>query len=358
MMTIHHFSWIRRFVLLTMAASMCGCTADAGAPRLRIGSLPFPGIFSFYHAADPDDLGVHCAGSPLARIGIVGERESGTLYTRHAGFVDLSHVRESIDWVQYFNQRIRAAIADSEHNGRSAPSFGFEFCEARFEFVVYRPEFWDDLAPVERQWLESELSIRAAQRLSIVVTTWHEIATWFGHQTLPGIPEFGSAFTWDDPTAHVVGAIVGGEALRDRDADWDQSATNALDRMLHKLGVVSPKEQDAAAEMVRDRWWKGWVAIRRDLDVGLTASVKIPWLVDEFGDSATVLEVPTLDHVGRYDLRGVISFTIVPADRIMRKLWVDQSEPHPLEGEQGLLDAVERVRASMREEFGEGFDRP
>ena len=337
--------------LLTLITAS-GCSATAGVPRLRVGSLPFPGIFSLYEAADAGDLGVHCSGEPLARIGLAREREHGTLYTRRAGFIDLSHVRESIDWVTFFHTRICSALHEAEAAEFASSSFSLEFCEGHFEITVSRPDSWKTLPPESRSLLADELAIRAAQRLAIIATTWHEIATWYGHQTLPVIPEHGSAFTWDDSTAHVVGALVGGKVLRARESDWDRAVTVALDTELSILAVVSKADHDRAAEMVRDRWWKGWVAIRRDLDVGLSTSFKVPWLVAEFGTDAAMLELPTLADVFGYDLRAVITLSIMPSERIMRKLSSQQSVPHPIEGEQGLLDAVERVRASMREEFG------
>ena len=95
-------SWVGGMVCGAVLGAACagGCASSAGAPRMRLGSLPFPGVFSLYEEANPDDMGVHCAGTTLARIGQKGERERGTLYTRRAGFIDVSHMRESIDWVR------------------------------------------------------------------------------------------------------------------------------------------------------------------------------------------------------------------------------------------------------------------
>lgn len=325
---------------------------------MRLGSLPFPGMLSLYEAADPHDLGVHCAGSTLARIGRPGERERGTLYTRHAGFLDLSHVRESIDWIAYFDQQIRSALDAAARDGRDESSFSFEFCRAHIQVTMVAAAAWPAMEPDELDLLRDEAVVRCAQRLCVMVTAWHEIATWCGYQTVPGVPEHWSAFTWDDSTAHVFGAIVGARAIRDQANTWDQAVTIALTEELQLLGVVTREEQRRAAELVRNRWWKGWIPVRRDLDVGLASGVKTPWLVPELGTEAALLHVPTLEDVRGHDLRGVISVRITPTRGMMRKLYGSVGESATLEGEAGLLDAVERVRESMRKEFGEGFDQP
>lgn len=345
-------------ILLPACAMLAGCVSRADLPRMRLGSLPFPGMLSLYEAADPDDLGVHCAGSTFSRFGKPGERERGTLYTRHAGFLDLSHVRESIDWVAYFEPRLQAALDEAKRESKPQASFSLDFCQAHIEVTVRSATEWPGVQPGDGAAVQSEVVIRGAQRLCVMVTTWHEIATWYGHQTVPGVPEHWSAFTWDDTTAHVLGAMVGAKAIRDHGRVWDQAVTHALEEELRAMGVVTRKEQERAAELVRDRWWKGWLPVRRDLDTGLSTGFKVPWLVPEFGTEAAVLEVPSLADIYGHDLRGLISVRITPSRGMMGKLYGSASSATVLEGEAGLLDAVERVRDSMREEFGEGFDQP
>jgi hypothetical protein len=339
---------------------LAGCSAPAGGPRMRIGSLPFPGIVSLYEAADPDDLGVHRSGSGVIRFGTPSERQRGTLYTRCAGFLDLCHLRESIDWTRFMHRRIAEALREMERGEPPPRSFALRCFDADIKIEVHRPAWWTELASGEREDLIEELSLRAAERLAVCIVTWHEIATWYGYQTVPGVPEHWSAFTWDDTAAHIIGANIGGRVLRDRADDWDLAVTDALDSRLKELEVVSREEQARAIQLVRDRWWKGWSPIRRDLDVGLGRRFKVPWIVEELGTNAAVLSLPTLDDVHRRDLRGMIRLRITPSRGMMRKIMgsEDADPPRSLEGEAGLLEAVERVRASMRDEFGEGFDQP
>lgn len=343
---------------LALAAVMSGCAASDGGPRTRLGSLPFPGIFSLYEAADPGNLGVHCSGSPLLRLGHRGEQPRGTLYTRRAGFIDLSHLRETIDWVSFFHTRNLHALSQVEMDGPATAVYSFSYCLAKFEVTFTPPQWWNAAPLEERQQIIEELAIRSAQRLSVVTTTWHEAATWLGYQTVPGISEAGSAFTWDDGTAHIVGAIVGGRALRDIGTQWDEAVTRELDDELLELDVVSREEFRDAALIVRERWWKQGVAVRRDFDVGLEDGHKVPWLVPEFGTDAAMLMLPTFENVCGRDLTGATELRITPARWVMRRL-MDETDPAAsLEGEAGLLKAVELVREQMRAKFGEGFDQP
>lgn len=353
---------VPRPLALTIALTLVltGCSAPAGGPRMRIGSLPFPGIVSLYEAADPDDLGVHRSGSGVIRFGIPSERQRGTLYTRCAGFLDLCHLRESIDWTRFAHDCITDTLREMEQGEPPPWSFTLRCFDADIQVEVHRPAWWTELSPGERADLGSELALRSAQRLAVCIVTWHEIATWYGYQTVPGVPEHWSAFTWDDTAAHIIGSDIGIQVLRSQAADWDLAVTEALDVRLKELEVVSREEQAHAIQLVRDRWWKGWSPIRRDLDVGLGAAFKVPWIVEELGTEAAVLSLPTLDDVHGRDLRGMIHLRITPSRGMMRRIMTpdDTDPPRSLEGEAGLLEAVERVRASMRDEFGEGFDQP
>ena len=353
-------TWWKILVVLALAAACggaFGCSINANGPRMRMGSLPFPGMFSLYAEADPDDLGVHCSGPQIFHLHRPWECERGTLYTRRAGFVDLSHVRDTIDWVYVLHGHVEEALGALGGSEGDPAGFALHYCQARFEVWFDVPPWWGSLDERERGELRQELAIRAAQRLSIVLATWHECATWLGHQTVPGIPETWSAFTWDDCTAHVIGAIVGGRALRDHTTSWDRAVTRELDEELRQLEAVSKRELKHAMRLVRDRWWKKNDPIRRDLDSGLGTGVKAGWLVPELGANAVALELPDLNNVCGRDLRGMLRMQITPSRGMMRKLFGDRSR-ESLDGEAGLLEAVEAVRAQMREKWGDGFDRP
>jgi hypothetical protein len=324
---------------------------------MRFGSLPFPGVFSLYEAADPADLGEHCSGSTLARFGRPGEQERGTLYTRRAGFIDLCHVRETIDWTRFLHRRIHPALQAMDQGSADEARSQFTYHDAKFEISVCMPDNWLALPIAERHRIIDEISIVFAQRLSVAITTWHEIVTWYGHQTVPGVSERGSAFTWDDTTSHVVGAWVGGLALRDKSHRWDRAVTLALNDYLQELEVTNRVELREAEQLVRDRWWKGPYAIRRDLDTGLAQSFKQPWLPPDRSGPALALATPDPEIAGPIDWADMVTLTITPPAWIMRKLWLEQSPPHPIEGEAGLAEAVERVRLDMGRELGPGFDR-
>src|SRR6185295_8360402 len=100
-----------RSLTLTLTVS-CALTLLVGCqsgnqpmeePRDRIGSLPFPGAFTLYHASDPNFLGHHCYEHSAV---LAADEANGIVYTTRAGFIDLAHVRITIDTVRFCTERI------------------------------------------------------------------------------------------------------------------------------------------------------------------------------------------------------------------------------------------------------------
>src|SRR5262245_17318752 len=101
------------FISIALILAATGCsTAERKeglpGPRDRLGALPFPGAFTLYHASDPDFLGKHCYERSAM---LAADEADGIVYTRRAGFIDLAHVRITIDTVRYCTEEIRAAQA-------------------------------------------------------------------------------------------------------------------------------------------------------------------------------------------------------------------------------------------------------
>src|SRR5689334_1843171 len=92
-----------------LACAVAGCDSDPGLPRDRVGSLPYPGVFTLYRAADADRLGVHRYGHG-PRLFHQDETENGIIYTTRAGFLDVAHVRITVDTVRYCVTHLRAAL--------------------------------------------------------------------------------------------------------------------------------------------------------------------------------------------------------------------------------------------------------
>ena len=326
---------ILSLLLLTLLG---GCGASNGQPRHRIGALPFPGTFTLYRAVDPDQLGPHRYGR-TPRLFRADERESGIIYTTRAGFLDLAHLRLTVDWTRYYARRVRAAM-EAHTEQLALPSLDGE----TFHVTLRYPDDWHNLDDAQRSALADELALRCGQRLAYQMMTWHELITWFGHRRVLLIDESPSAFTYDDGMSHAIGLRVAERALRSTpgragdviacgasaqaasaadaraadaytrgarfepamvdgaraDAacggdgadgaggvvgariDWrngDAAVTAALRAELADLGAVTPAQTDRAARAVEGFWWARGKPLKRQLDVGLSDNAMLPWLV-------------------------------------------------------------------------------
>lgn len=308
---------------------------------MRLGSLPFPGIASLYAPLDPRDIRPHRADSYFAHP----DAERGTIYTCRAGFLDLSHVREYTDFTRFV---FRAAEPLLLHAGGS---FSCEWSGALITWIVSPPAFLADLPEPDRRALAREIALRAAQRAAVQLGTYHELATWFGHSTIPAISEQRSAFTWDDTTSHVVAARVGGRALRSGLPDWDHAVSWALSAELLALHAAPLHTHHRAVDLTRGLWFQDGRPLRRDLDTGLDSNIKVPWTVPDLpwcqGLTPLSLGVPSLADVHGHDASAAVLITFQPSPALARLLTGLDDPPATLVGDESLLHGIERVRQAL-----------
>ncbi len=344
-------------IFIGASCLLSACGSGPATPRMRLGSIPFPGPFTLYSVADPAALGGHRYESWFDAHDGPSEVNRGILYTRRAGFLDLSHIRESIDIVKFAHDRIAERIA----SGKGGVC-RFDWADTRYDVRVQLPEWWSRLSDPDRANIAREAAIRQAQRLCIVIGSWHELGTWYGQMTVPPFSEKPSAFTWDDPASHVVAAIVAGTALRDTATPWNAAVTKALNDELAELGVVDIDCESKAVEHVHGRWWWGGTAIRRDLDTGLATNIKTPWLVTGLDcctpDATPGLPLAELGTIAGRDLRELFEVRVVPEHWLMRKALGCETCPEALCSEQEVVDAIERLRIEVKHEFGPEADQP
>ncbi|MGB7156710.1 MAG: DUF4056 domain-containing protein, partial [Tepidisphaeraceae bacterium] len=361
---------IPTLIALTLIASLstlAGCAGPIDGPRDRIGALPFPGMFTLYRPADPDNLGRH-RYHRTPRVFRPDEMENGIVYTTRAGFLDVAHVRITIDSVRFCAARMRAAMRERRHVLTLPTIEGSTFfVSLRYPLVGPTSAPAHDAAHDAGDGADGaasamddddrfgdELAIRSGQRLAYLMMTWHEVITWFGHRTVIFIDESPSSFTYDDAMSHVVGLRVAGRALRDRTArSFDEAVTVALRAELAELGAVSREQTEQAVRAVEGLWWSRGRPLKRQLDVGLVDDAVRPWLVPglPFARGEEIAEpfaLPTLTEVMGLDCSGFYSVRIDPgipeADR-MRELLPSGSRLFHADRDLPLL--VEATRRQM-----------
>lgn len=342
--------------LIALLAALAGCAMDA--PRTRLGGLPFPGPVTLFALADPDHLGV-TRYEAAPRLFGPDETERGILYTSRAGFLDLAHVRESMDWTRYATLKVAAALGKRETK-LDLP--GYDDCP--FHLTFHYPAYWDDIPAPERRELIADLTLRIGSRVTLEAMTWHEIITWFGFGTTGVWSEKASAFTYEDTMSHVIGVAAAQRALRNPGLSWNRDATRALGDELRDLGIVSKKEAEHAVELVHGKWWADNVCVRRMLDIGLADGAIHPWLVRGMpgGDAPPpAFPLPNFNSVRGRDFSGFWSMTLEPSWLIpaqVRKICNATGSGKPINPDTHFPLLMLKIRHEIKAEFGPTADQP
>jgi hypothetical protein len=294
-----------------MPGSKQSYRAELGAfeklPRARMGALPFPGPLTLHTRADPDDLGRHCYNESNDN-GDNSEHSRGILYTRRAGFLDMSHVRNAADMTAYLHARTKLAITN-DWEAMQFRSFERSHYLVRFRY----PDGWELLDHERRSAAAHELALRVAQHLAHDVMNWHEIITWYGYKSTIIFPERGSAFTYEDTTSHALGIELAAEALRN-DSCFDSRITALLSQAMIDLEAVDKEEFEQAIDRVKGEWWSTpGIVKRRMLDIGHDDGIIEPWIVPGMEhEHPIVFRLPDLSDVDGLDCSEFFKLSIDP----------------------------------------------
>ena len=327
-------------------------------PAIRMGALPFPGITSLWSAADPEDLGPHAYRGSSAWGGRGGERSRGLIYTEQLGFIDVAHLRNTVDLAQHCRVRVR----DAMYEGREGVTL--KSAEPSLYHVTWSwPKDWSTMGDDERRALIEAWSLRIGLQVAHRMATWHEVITWYGYKGWLLFPETRSSFTWDDSTSHALAMRVAGLAMSARPGSgFDAVATEALTRSLREAGAVGPAETLSAAEAVEGWWWDGHQPVKRLLDFGVVGHPPEFWLSDGRvvqGGVGSWYAPPGMADVAGRDLEGLVRVRIEPnigvAKAITRSIGLEDGAW--LEPERDFPRLRSVVLRQMEERLGAGCDR-
>jgi hypothetical protein len=351
----------RRFlVCIALVVFLSGCARARPAPR--VGALPFPGPFNLYSGADVNDLGNHEFGTNK-RLYWSGESR-GIVYTCRAGFLDLAHIRDTVDMAWYAHRVMSEAVAE----GRTTVVVrGID--PSRHHITLNLPEVWRARSwhPLNTRPPELDAAlVDTALRLAWIATTWHEIITWYGYKSTGFIPEDRSAFTYDDTISHAVGLVIAQRVLEMQITDVDafnERVTAILEEVLADLEVVSPDETNQAVRLVEGSWWEGMRAKKLYLDIGMDTGRITPWLVRDLDvcrhAEPRVFDVPRLIDDLRPDGQPFANFKISP--RIWESRAIRASipgAPKRIVPHRDFPHIMAHIRRESIDTLGDDFDRP
>jgi hypothetical protein len=350
------------FLLVTPAA---GGPLDAWqaekVPRLRIAASPYPN--SLLHVLPTGaDFGDHLYRVKIDTLGMgpSSETSRGHFYTRHGGFLDLAHIRRTMDFTAYLHYHLRAALTAGKNH------FSFTSIDkTTYHCHLHYPPFWSTIRGQRKVDLIDELALEAAAQAAFDFSNWREILTWYDFHNVPGMPEKGSAFSYEDVPSHAVGIAVAVRALRRPGVPFDEAATLELDRELHELVIVPEETYQRAMALVENKWWGKKTCLKRFTDTGRDDGSIVPWLVKglepEISVTPKIYPAPRRDFskVRGFNCERMIVFECEPhlpkKDRVLRHLAPDTTRVRT-DTDYPLL--LERIEEEIRNELGPRATKP
>lgn len=182
----------------------------------------------------------------------LGQEKDGIIYTRRGGFIDIAHVRDSADMTFYLFSHLHA------HEGQPfSLRIGDELTHREITFTAYTPPVNSADAYTLNVWLAGYLSFQLA--------AWHEIAQWYGYQSVPGFSEGISAFSPEDLYSNLLGVrlavtlMLGGHGKSV--ADYNLAMTRILPDALLQLGAEPAALTRYQFDMLDGVWWDSHRAV-------------------------------------------------------------------------------------------------
>ena len=104
-----------------------------------------------------------------------------------------------------------------------------------------------------------QLAAWLAGHLAFEIAQWHEIAQWYGFQSVPGFSEEISAFSPEDLYSNLLGARLAINVILSGHGgsleDYNQAMDAALKQVLTRLLVATRGETEAMFQQIDGDWW-------------------------------------------------------------------------------------------------------
>lgn len=351
-------------------ANLRPCCAFGADLRVHLGFVVVPG-FSLDNMRGLEDVGPHryniapLEWSSSQDPGALSSENNGLLHSCRGGFLDLAHVRDCADLTIFLSAAIErrleggGVIELADQGGRRR--------------LVIRAVDGDRIAGAARR----RLAVALGQWAAFQVSTWHEIATWYGYSAMSTWPEKMSSFTPEDLYSNMLGIQLAAGILLARDGSSDTDYNDAMNAWLtvafRRLQVTDKAAASAAIHAVDGKWWDSgrrvpdWQLVtRRNFETG--TSLK-PWIVPMAFAPQAGPDVGCAQAGPPLRLRNPSGYEGVRFDQDVT-LEVDVADavaetglPFPRAGSRRLTQAdfpalIGRIRQENRAEFGPGHDRP
>ena len=196
----------------------------------------------------------------------LSSENNGILYTTRGGFIDTAHVRDTADMTVYIFSQLLPKLGQT-----FTLDLESELAQRRLVFKAFTPP----TDPVERYTLAAWL----AAHLAFQVAEWHEIAQWYGFESVPGFSEGVSAFSPEDLYSNLLGARLAVSLILDgqtvSQGVYNAAMGTALTQALMHLGAQPPAMTRFHFDMLDGRWWNSqrrlpekYLVLHRNFEMG------------------------------------------------------------------------------------------
>lgn len=250
------------------------CCAFGYNLKAQVLGIPVP-FYQVGNVVDADQLGEHhyndSSFNAVGNLLGLSSEHLGIVYTHRGGFIDIAHVRDTSDNTLFLFSQILPRLGQQWHI-----DLGPELAKRRIQLNAFTPP--QDAA--QRYTLAAYL----AGELAFQMAAWHEVAQWYGFESVPGFSEEVSAFSPEDLYSNLVGARLTVEIILQGGAvsvaTYDRSVETLLPAALHQLGAVSIDETERQFDGIDGDWWNShrrlpekFLVLKRDYH---TASDRLP----------------------------------------------------------------------------------
>ncbi|ECG5644047.1 DUF4056 domain-containing protein [Salmonella enterica subsp. enterica serovar Poona] len=244
------------------------CCAFGYNLRVKVLNIPVP-FYQINNVVTVHRLGAHQYNDSLV-AGLVtlagfGSEHNGIIYTSRGGFIDTAHVRDSADMTVYLFTHLLPVLG---HSFTLYP--GDELAQRRIVFRAFTPP--------EIPGVRYRLAAQIAAHLAFQLAVWHEIAQWYGFESVPGFSEEVSAFSPEDLYSNLLGTRIALSLIRDgqvaTEGMYNAAMTQALHQALIQLDAQPASVTRFQFDMLNGRWWnrhlrlpEKYLVLRRNYDV-------------------------------------------------------------------------------------------
>ncbi|MTC59798.1 DUF4056 domain-containing protein [Providencia rustigianii] len=289
------------------------CCAFGYNIRAEISGVPVP-FYLIDNIVEANKLGEHHYNDSYlaATADIVGlnSEKVGLVYTTDGGFIDIAHVRDTADYTLYLFSQIY-------------PNLGKEWTLKLSDELASRQIHFNSFTPPESAVERYTLSTYLAAKLAFQLAAWHEIAQWYGYQSVPGFSEGVSAFSPEDLYSNLLGARLASSLILQGRAEsltiFSHSLETILPVALNELGAFNKEKTREVFDRVDGIWWDSskrvpnkFLLLTRDYDV---ADSRYPFLPTQtIPHKGLKLSLP--DEYAGYSLAKLAQFRLVPTDKM------------------------------------------